>query len=195
MMKGCPPVNQLDGRMNEPVIYLDLDETLFHTCWNADGTGDKDRHWFKLDSVWYGSMLRPIAHELVDFCKEQNRVRVLTNSDFDYASYLVSHFTFGIPVEDIVSRHDYVEYVRDGGGGWMCDPREIAVLKTVINEPNAILIDNLYPDDPGAVMKMQYLGIDESRYIQIKDFHGRPFAVTLENMELTKIQNKIKALL
>lgn len=158
---------------DEVTIYLDLDETLFHTIYTFQKPSKKKRTWLKMDNVWYGSMERPKAKEIIEFCRGLAPTKVLTNSLREYAVGFTDAFDFGFKWEDLICRYDYLDEIEDGSMGYGWGPRITKIVKPSLNQPNAILIDNLLPTDEGARHKMQFLGINSSRYIQIREFLGK----------------------
>jgi len=177
---------------NENYIYLDLDETLFHTEVRAKASTNAKRINFKLGTWWYCSLMRPSALDLIAYCRDLSLTRVLTNSTRDYATIACDLFGFDFSYEELVCRDDYIRYEMDGWGGYGGSARETAVVSDSLNRHGSILVDNLYPDDPGAIQKRQFLGIDASRYIQIREFRGEDPECFKE--ELHDIKTKIAVL-
>ena len=161
-----------DNNMTRPTIYLDLDETLFHTiCRRVKGTSG--RTWINFDdnflgSTWYGSQERPCAKELIAFCRSLAPTKILTTSVQDYARVFNEVFEFGFTNEEIITRHDYVNEEITSAG--LANSRYSYTVINHRNEPNAILVDNLYPEENEN--KIKFLGIDKSRYIHIRDYVG-----------------------
>lgn len=174
-------------------IYLDLDETLIHTEVTKDKPTSSDRIDFKIGGYWYSTKLRLGALELISFCKSIAPTKILTNSTDVYSKYISDAFNFGFKSEDIISRDDYITWEPE----WPGSVYEIACVKESINQPCAILVDNLFPFTNGAIQKMNYLGINSDRYIQISEFIGNEsqeeFKKELEIIK-TSIKEKINAL-
>lgn len=177
----------------EVTIYLDFDETLFHTIYTLNKPSRRTRTWLKMDGIWYGSMERPKAKEIIEFCRSVATTKVLTNSVRMYAVGFNDAFSFGFKWEDIICRYDYLDEIEDGSGGWMFGPRITTIVRPSINQKNAILIDNMDPADPGALRKMEFLGIDSSRYIRIREFLGRE--PECFDMEFKELKDKVMELI
>ena len=166
---------------NKITIYLDLDETLIHSvCGLGHGTDLN----FQLDGYTYSTYLRESAGELITLAKKYGNIAILTNSVQDYARKIIFHF-FGedFTNETIITRHQYSESRTAGYGGM----REVA--SCTISQPDSILIDNLYADDPGARNKMEYLGIKPERFINVSSFYG-PDSGTFLDLALVEVKLK-----
>lgn len=165
--------------MNEtmqPIIYLDLDETLISTKYFIDkpeSTTDNAIS-YKLDGYWYVTELRPCALELIEFCRNTAICKILTASTRDYCTLISNELGLGFKAEDIICRDDYVDWILDGYSGWMSCARETPVARGCIGHVNSILVDNQTPDLPNARIKIQYLGIPENRYIEFPEWNGGP---------------------
>ena len=166
-----------------------MDETLLHTIVRRD-KGGKGRTWIKLDGLWHGSQERPCASELIGFCRDLAPTRILTTATADYARFFLNEFNFFFAHEEIITRYEYIiEHQRSGG--WMDTRIETEVINHR-NEPNAILIDNMFWSDN--TDKMTYLGIDSSRYIKIREYLGGDDPEKFYSVELPVIKDKLMEL-
>lgn len=185
--------------MNEklyPYIYLDLDETLFYT--ECDGRkieadGIKSAQ-FPGEDTWYNSRLRPRALELIEFCRSISICRVLTVSTRDYAEHFCEEFEFGFTSEEIVTRHDHIEYIRDGWGGYGMGGRETAIPLPSMEFSNAILVDNQTADLPNARNKLEWLGVDASRLVTVPEYMGKANDPLDDDERFEELKQQIKSL-
>jgi len=172
-----------------PFIFLDMDETLISTVYRY--TDGDTRKSFKIDDYWYSSMVRPLAQEFISGCRSLTHTMLFTNATRDYAKKINEMFGFGFDCEQMICREDYIVYVPDYFP-YSHSSTEIATVPVTIDLPKAILVDNMYPDDVGALQKMKYLGINSDRYVQIREFTGKD-PECFKN-ELVDVIEKIKRL-
>lgn len=171
-----------------PVVFLDLDETLIYTEFNnrKPENAFEGAFVFNLGNYWYSSVLRPCALELIQYCRRLTICKLLTAATNDYATLINEHFGLGFDEDEIIDRDKFIEYSIDTrpycGIG-----REIVIPKKCINHINSILIDNQYPDEPNAVIKIKYLGIPECNYIKIPTYNGKA-----EDENFDKVFKQIK---
>ena len=110
---------------------------------------------------------------------------MLTTATRDYAEQHNKTFDLGFSPAEIISMRDYIIRVPLAYGGSVWDVIEKG------RNPAAVLIDNLPPDDEYPRIKMAYLGINSSRYIQIEDFYGEE----AEEGELERVLMETKQIL
>lgn len=177
-----------------PWVFLDLDETIIHTRYSLKPFSEQreNEFVFKLSGYWYGTILRECANDLINFCRSQSCVMILTASTSDYAKLICDHFELGFDDNEIIARDDYVTYEMVeffGLSGY-----EVPIAKDCINYTNSILIDNQTPDLPNAKIKLAYLGINEDRYIVFPEWDGENEPDNFLH-ELNTIRHKIKLLI
>lgn len=178
-----------------PYVFLDLDETLIHTRYSMfDFSYKRENEFiFELGGYNYGTVLHPFAKKLIEFIRSFSIARILTAATADYSNLICKHFGLDFDADEIISRNNYVEWVQDGYSGFGGGARETAIAKMCINHHNAILVDNQTPDLPNAVVKMEYLGIYEKRYVVFPEYDGTPETV-LSKEEFENIKSSIKRL-
>lgn len=155
-------------------IYLDLDETLIFSEVMFNSLGGEPFK-FRLSGWDYFTHPRPSAYALLSLVGKFGEVKMLTNSTYPYASRINEHFRFGFTSENLITRHKYCQFVSTEWGN--CD---IEVPLKSIDDKDAILIDNMKPDDPGARNKMSYLGITAQRFISVPEWQGEEDTLDLD---------------
>lgn len=178
-----------------PYIYLDLDETLIYTtyCGQWEPELNINTQKLQLGGHWYETQERPCAKDLIESCRRFGIVKILTAATKDYA-FAISHlFDFRFEEDDIVARHDYVEWVPDGWGGYGGSARETPIAKLCVGHTNAVLVDNQTPDLPNARVKIAYLGISKDRYVVFPVWNGGEESPGFEE-EYEEIKNYIYVL-
>ena len=143
-------------------IWLDLDDTLIKSYYWSD----KELSTIKVPNDGknlydeFVTFERPIAKELISFCKDvvgEENVNILTAADEIYAAVIINKLGFEIPPLRIHTSEDTNIF-------------RLSKNPTVLMEFNNILIDDLcYYDN---YIKMKYLGISDKieNYIQIKNY-------------------------
>lgn len=169
-------------------IYIDLDETLIHAKYATSGNSgkrsriripDQDGTGYEL----YYSLLRPKAPELLGACRALSDVKMLTTATRDYAQMHNETFNLGFNENDIIAREDYLVNTTVAFGL----ATEPAKYQT---DPQSVLIDNLPRLATAAMLKQQYLGLNPSNYIQIREFDGKDPEIFAS--ELNEILEKVK---
>lgn len=155
---------------NNLCIFLDLDNTLIHAQWG--GNPNKRRYKIDLGENWMGkkevywSMLRPMTHIFLAACRYLAPTYMLTNSTRDYALAHNKEFSLGFSEDMIFAREDFS---RETCGMLHSDTYPLAVGQY----PDAILVDNKsFEESSKEDVKIQFLGIDQSRYVQSRFYQG-----------------------
>ena len=147
-------------------IYVDLDETLIHSIQGfGRNPGKRTPIPFK-GAEKYHSLLRPASLEMLATLRNLGKVRMLTTATREYAKAHNEVFTLGFGENEIVDREDYTSRVQLAYG-FVLEPTRRK------SDPQAVLIDNLSPESENSRIKIEYLGIDESRYFRIREFSGK----------------------
>ena len=149
-------------------IFQDLDECILHTFYlNDEHKGKKYVEFVAgFDAYPYTTFIRPCAKKLFNFYNSvvgKENVYILTAASKDYARTLNDVGDFGLDDDHILTREDMEkcrvmsEWVGSVPPGPLADRENV-------------LIDNLpsrYNED-----KMNYIGIDLSRYFQTMYYFG-----------------------
>jgi hypothetical protein len=143
-------------------IYFDLDETLIHTFHQPP---NEDHFVHSYSGFDYFTVINNDAIEMLQFARSLvgfDNVYVLTAAIRDYARTVCDVGKFNFSYSHIFSREDLAESRRN---------KELAV---TYQNTNNVLIDNLYPGREN-IEKMDFLGIDVSRYCKVDDFYSNKF--------------------
>jgi hypothetical protein len=151
-------------------IYIDLDDTLIHAlpAYHKPNPGKRTRVVLQ-DSEGnevYHTMLRPLAHKLLEAARGLSNVKMLTTATKDYAIAHNETFNFGFAKEDIIAREDLMVKITLAYGS------DIVPAKSKV-DPNSLLIDNLSPTTESGRIKSSFLGIPPEQYIVIREFSGK----------------------
>ena len=149
---------------NKLEFYIDLDNTLIHAAWG----GNPNKRRAKIDlgpKEVYWSMLRPQSLDFLAFCREIAPTKMLTHAHRDYALEHNKVFGLGFNSNDVIARDDFA-HTSSGMFVDITRPLKINV------SPGAILVDDKFPKEELAQVKMQYLGIGNDRYVQSRDYRG-----------------------
>lgn len=144
-------------------IYIDLDDCLIHSVFGPSNS--KRRTVIHLASEKYSVMIRPLAQEMLSDLRSLGHVRMLTTATPDYAQEINRTFTLGFAPEDVISLTPLLETIQLAYGS-------DTILSKVKTDPSSVLIDHQNPKDKWLRVKMLYLGITESSYVQIREFYG-----------------------
>jgi hypothetical protein len=147
-------------------IYLDLDDTLIHSVYGVGRNPGKRTVIHLSDKEVYHTLLRPLAADILAGLRNIRQVKMLTTAIKEYALAQNQAFSLGFSTQDIIAREDYITTVNDMfGENWI--PLQSRT------DPDSILIDNLPPAAESSRLKMQFLGIKQSSYFQIREFYGK----------------------
>ena len=163
------------------MIFIDLDETLIQSVVPRRGNIGR-RVRVDVDGDPFFVLERPLAKKILTDCRRLAEVALLTTASRDYAEAMNDRFHFSFANNRIFARNDFILEEEDGG--------ERAIDEKAF--PNSILIDNLPFDSVHPKLKCRFLGIDGSRYVQIRTFDGKDpekFA-----LEWTEIYARVKEL-
>lgn len=146
------------------MIYIDLDNTLIHATWG----GNPNKNRVKIDlggKEVYWSMLRPKSQEFVHICRTIAPTFLMTFAAKDYALAHNDTFSLGFTESEILARTDF-SHTQAG----MFVDRTYPL--STAHCPTGLLIDDNPPSDEQAKVKMAFLGIPPSRYIQSRNYRG-----------------------
>jgi len=181
-----------------PYIYLDLDETLVYTEFCAQYEPKvipEGAHKFNFGTdQWYYTHLRECTKDLIEFCRNLSITKILTAATTDYVKVINDQFDLGFDEDEIITRYDYCDWVRDGWGGYFGGARETCVAKECVGHINSILIDNQHHMLPNARIKCEWLGISTDRYIEFPEWNGKDEISDLDE-RIEVIKTKIQFLL
>jgi hypothetical protein len=148
-------------------IFWDIDETLIHS--SNIPFENQEQNVIILNDEVISTIIRPVAIKVLQFSRNlvgAENVYILTASSKNYAEEINQQGNFGFNDDQILSREDMEKnYYHNGpyGMGHTSPHSELA-------DKNNVLIDNLpsmYNTD-----KMSFIGINSSRYLQIRDYYG-----------------------
>jgi len=156
--------------MDKLAIFLDLDNTLIHATYG----GNPNKNRTKLDlgvNCWgkkevYWSMRRPMALEFIAICRQLAPTYILTNAARDYALAHNKEFQLGFDESMVFAREDFS---RETNGTF-----HSMILPLAENQyPKAILVDDkTFKESKEWDVKLRFLGINESRYVQSRCYRG-----------------------
>lgn len=147
-------------------IYLDLDDTVIHSIYGVGRNPSKRTTISLSNEDVYHTLLRPLAPNILAGLRNIGSVKILTTAVKEYALAQNRVFSLGFYDTDIISREDYITSINDMFG-------EKWVPLHSRTDPNSILIDNLPPTSESSRLKIQFLGIQQSSYFQIREFFGK----------------------
>jgi len=147
-------------------IYLDLDDTLIHSVYGLGRNPGKRTTISLSNKDVYHTLLRPLASDILAGLRNIGQVKMLTTAVKEYALAQNQAFFLGFSDADIIAREDYVTSINDMFG-------EKWVPLQSKTDPNSVLIDNLPPSTESSRIKIQFLGIKQSSYFQIREFYGK----------------------
>ena len=150
-------------------IFLDLDETLWHTKMTFDvqaileaNDGQYDTFsTFEDDNYTYLCFLRPEAMDIIKLCEEymgEGKVKVLTTATRAYAEHFIAEFDFPFDLKNV--------YTRENINSWP------GILEEFEHDHN-VLIDNetFYYHTMGNCNKVKFLGkLEIEDYYNIEQF-------------------------
>lgn len=123
-------------------------------------------HKYERHVIVYGneggivSFLRPLAHDLIAFCRElvdDDKLAILTMATADYAIPMIGKMKFNINPDRIYTRED------------------LHINAPMFKNSNNILVDNesYQYHIQGSVNKVNFLhGLPEKKYVRIEPFHA-----------------------
>jgi hypothetical protein len=163
-------------------IYIDLDDCLIHSIF---GNGNaKKRTTMHLENEKYRVLERPLARQMLDDLRALGPVRMLTTATPDYAQEANRLFNFGFLAQDIISLVPLLETIQLAYGS-------DTLLTKTHTDPKGVLIDHQKPHEKWLRIKLLYLGIKESSYVQVREFSGldpQKFANEWRNIHLPLVQ-------
>lgn len=114
------------------------------------------------------TILRPSAKEVLKYSRNlvgDDNVYMLTSASTDFAQAVNIEAGLGFNINQILTRDDMSKHAVSGayGGSYVMPHGELA------HEDN-VLIDNL--PSRYNIDKMSFIGINSSRYLQIRDYYG-----------------------
>lgn len=146
-------------------IFLDIDETLIHTC-----LFDPQQNHIKLqinDGFSYFTVLRPCAKNLIEFSRNlvgKENVYILTTATTDYALEVNRLAGWEFENDHIIAREDIANHQCSFGYGGE------GIVRHKLADKNNVLIDNLHPRHN--CKKIDLIGISTDRYMHIRDYYG-----------------------
>lgn len=150
---------------SNPIIFLDLDETLISTLKLPSNTKNVDE-LISLGGIpvddSYISFLRPHANEFINKMKSIAKTCILTAGSRAFQTKAIK--ALNIPIEDnhIFCIEDYdLDFIR---------PKDNKLPKN----KNSVLVDDLDYTAGKTMAKLYAIGIDEDRHIKVNPFNFNP---------------------
>ena len=147
-------------------IFLDIDETLIHSAYyKFDKNIRNDAitlSFFDMSPNVY-TYVRPCAAKVIAAARAlvgRDNVYILTTSTCEYAKQVNEGAGWNFKNESIFTRED----LRDAYQHGVTTPHH------TLADPNNVIVDNLPPRYN--FTKMAYIGIDQTRYLQVRDYFG-----------------------
>jgi hypothetical protein len=144
-------------------IFFDIDETLIHSSYG--------KPYFRNDYLTLKfaegrdlyTLVRPCADKIIQYAKNLvgfENVYILTTSTREYAEQVNDGAGWNFDVASIFTREDLRDATLNG----------TTIAHPTLAHADNVIIDNL-PTRYNST-KMEYIGINQDQYLQIRDYYG-----------------------
>ena len=147
-------------------IFLDIDETLIHSAYrkfNEDYRNDALTLSFLNMSPDVYTYVRPCAAKVIAAARAlvgSDNVYILTTSTREYAKQVNEGAGWNFNNDSIFTREDLRDAYMNG----------VTIPHHTLADSNNVIVDNLPPKYNES--KMAFIGIDQTRYLQVRDYFG-----------------------
>ena len=150
----------IENKEEEPIIFLDLDETLVSTQ-QVPFDENYEEEMIKFGGVLieesYISFLRPHAIDFVNNLKAVAKVCIMTAGGSVFQKKVIKALNIPIDENDVFGRRDYQFLAPE--------------MNKLPKSKKSILVDDLDPSAGNTMEKLYALGINEDKHIKVKPFN------------------------